>query len=607
MRIRGSEYEQDGFVSSLVFFFTITSIPLSFSTIFFMTGYQSKTITMVDYNIMLIIFMVVAMVIMGVMMCSAACQKWIHRPPNSHQVVQTGPEVADHVSRTAPHQTGGDLDTNTNTRLGIGARINEYFQVHVTIIGMGVFYFLGLLDDIGFVVVISMCFGYSRVCHHDYGMLSDFCFHMTRPIFLGALFLFCHRFHGTVLRRCVKVRFCLVTILSATAAVWLDATLYEIRDHQEILERSHGHHGDGDLEAASGNNATTMICAIANFTGYCPNSAFLQQAVDESLSFIYPLHIEMTFLVMELLFHLNQLLTDDTDATEPPDEEPEDLQMVQNDNEALLPQQGPVDNFPNDGGVRNGGFTCFLNVITVLVVLLNMTDLLLAFITRYDSTHRHSDVMRSIYTTERVVYYFSCLLTTVTSFVLCAPYSSIYMTGNEQTYEGIKLLFLFSSLSQLYRTTIEVITAIFCLAGSEFKEFPLSQLNYGDEHVLPPTVTYSGLHIAAETLDGLYIYALTVLVLHAGRVQPYHIHGRRALAFKKTLLNLAIFNFGTWATYGFAESSSPYIDMVTDFYFQDPAKGDGNSTWNNIGFITGPVSLFYRFTATILLVKIYLK
>ena len=112
------------------------------------------------------------------------------------------------------------------------SRINHYFQNNVTIIGMGVFFIIGLVDDVANTIGGFQCYQTFNSCS-DAGLMAYFIKHelplivfsIVRPLFLGTLFIFCIKFHGKRLKKCAKVRYSLVIVLLEVTAVWIHANL----------------------------------------------------------------------------------------------------------------------------------------------------------------------------------------------------------------------------------------------------------------------------------------------------------------------------------------------------------------------------------------------
>ena len=620
IKIGRNTFTQDAFVSSLVAFFVALSLPMGVCTIFYMDLPQTRGIRSAHLYYTLCACMTLAMVVMVTMMGGAPCGRWVVHPNQGQG------EVPDDVQRG--QGVAGDEDRHNG-------RINKYFQSHVTIIGMGVFFVIGLVDDVSNAIGGFMCLTVFSNCHdptiiefYYNNSLPFVVFSVVRPLFLGTMFLFCIKMHGKRLKKCAKVRYSLVTVLLAAAAVWIHANL------REVNEQVHSKHntanvkphlvGTDNVEVVFSDNKSTAvlrghstipmsddcnrIVVNMNHTNN-PLMLCLQKKtpiakfVAGTFSFIYPLHIEMTFLVIELLAHLTSLLTC-RDEDDDGQEDDGDVEDNEEESQHLLDQNAAqVAPRANNGAC----FNVFFCLIVILVIILVIVHILLAFFTRWDtepSAKEYSNQYRYMYNMEQIVYWAVFIVVLVLSFILCSNFKSIYTSPEEHQYDGIELMFLVASLGIFYSGTVHALACYFCFNGTDIK-VPLTYPHVKPDDIpsRPPQRISLPLFIVF-ILDTVSTILLTVLVVHAGRLKQPLRARKRVKAFKLTLLVSAILNLGVWFAFGFGENSNPHIDQVSDFYFFGKS---GQSSWENIAYIISPISLFYRFTAAILLMKIYFK
>ena len=182
------------------------------------------------------------------------------------------------------------------------SKLSKVLRDYLVLIGVIIFYVLSLVLDIYHVVAECSCRDVWDKCGPVVRgiYIVNIAYHVMRMIFMGAVTIFCLKFHDAKFKNMWAVSYVIVMILAANLSLWFESLMYEIDERDR---RPEADDEADDMFNLCDNDSVKH--STANHTVLCfnhTNEEFTRLKQDIS-PYFYPVTIEFSLLVGEWLFH----------------------------------------------------------------------------------------------------------------------------------------------------------------------------------------------------------------------------------------------------------------------------------------------------------------
>ena len=610
----GEIRQQDGFVSSLVTFAFILPLGFSICVSHWITlNSQTKDVDRTTVDFLKITYMVFSIVIMLILRFS------------------TG---ATHLYATRKKDGNGIPQQNENLEMELRSSTEQSdfwrkIRGGLPLIGLGVFYAIGIFRDLSRIAANFSCLDTFRQCHLLKRYIVNIAYHSTKILFMGVLMLFSIFFKQKVILQCCTTRFCLVFIMAAAATVWFDITLSDalvtFSSKKDSMEN-----------ACFLPNASHQVL-VGQLDMHCVNeSTGLYQTVHKMSPYLYPLNIEFLLLCIEILLKLfftmkpqvavnmlkhagqgsrghQQCINHGQRSLEPETELFQDNASTQ----LLVVGQGAGQEVAAGGAVNYGAIgeshPRFLlpgthspnNTLLRSETTPNVTGKIFAiwclmaiiinalFIAFGAMTYLNQapDIWNDIYQITKIIYWISLLGSLAVAYIAMQD-----MASDFHEFRGLEITVVFSVAGFALSAFFPLISAVSVLEGSlpviphYSKIIPWYDLFEYPKSYMPQLV------ISDNLLNIIQVFFQSNLLLQAARVKRRE-SSTGNVCFSVAIVYLAICNLTLWIIDSFVLKKNPYLGPTQEFYL-------GQHAWHLIVHLTIPFVLFYRFNCGIIFLEI---
>ena len=580
-----NSFRQDGFISTLTLFFIFLAVTWSVSAVRWVTLDQSVRVEDVDVNFVLVIYMLIACV------CMWTLNSW-KSDPKRRKYILIEPEER-------PATLRGLSRPRANS---IGKKVQQVIQSSIPLMGIVVFFTMGLVLDIYNIVYHVSCMKAYYICRLMFPYIILLILHVLRMIFEGTLIAFAFSFNKKVFRRTCAVRYSLLAILAAILAIWFDYVLMFTR--HTFPERYRN-----DYPKCS-NDSNILDLDVDSWERQCmSHNSTMFQSLENISPYFYPMHIEYALIVFEIIYHMyssTDTIAKDTveaehllfpcrspslDGSTSEVEDSQDTPLTQSAAEILVSAQ------------LRRVFSGSLPKSFTLCIIVNLVLITLATLTKLDQTEDTGIyTWHLIYESYKASYF----------FILCAVcllgfHFSKNAISRFCNYSSLELLVIAATISYFLHGTFDFLSTIMYIAGTressdsfvagciqaQSLNISLSSDSYTEDR--PPIPMSLAVVTLVRGVGNFSQFFLQItFTMHVSRLK---IPGTTARAIVKELvLILAVSNLGLWIIDSFVELEEMF--PISQFYYE-------TIVWNVVSSILTPLFMFVRFNCFFILLNAY--
>ncbi len=284
----GEIRQQDGFIFSLVTFTFI--LPLAFSIClshWITLNRQTHDVDSASLHLMITAYMVISIVIMLILRFS---------PHAECLYAENGEEDSDILQSTDSRDSQTrELRLSFDQFRNILRRVFwRIIRGALPLIGLVLFYAISIIHSMFRIASYSSCIDTYRECQLLRNYATKLAYQFVKISFMGVLMLFSIFFKKKVLLQCCVTRFSLVLIMTATATLWLDISIYEAR-YMSLSDR--------DILA---NKCHPLNSSLSKFIDWkCVNEETdLFDYVEYMTPYFCPVYIEFLLLCIGIIIKL---------------------------------------------------------------------------------------------------------------------------------------------------------------------------------------------------------------------------------------------------------------------------------------------------------------
>lgn len=470
-----------------------------------------------------------------------------------------------------------------------------FIRQNVVIVGILLFYIIGVVPDLLRVINESMCWQAWSQCstldvcaaHH-----VDVFNHSVRVILTSMIVLMCWSFRGVVMCRNLFVTLALATFAAAMSCLWFDKLLTELIENlrhdnhnmtgivRQIADSDDDYHNDDD--DAEGIYNRTRACRAHNTT--------INNLLERYERFFYPCTFEFALLVIHCV--VQWYITSEYSSLS-------SRQQV-TETSALL-SYGSVDESSVSGeddinvtshpdssvGMRR---RCAMLLI-ITTVLVNVVYCLLSLLAVYAHMHHDNNLFYIVYIWYEMFYRALISIVLLVGLVVAgSSRSSRPDASTRQSHGGVEYLVLFTSCVPFIKSIFSIIA--YSRGSADWITVSVKTVN-----VLGQTLAI--FHVAIQTVFVFYAKNFRRPELTSVVTRTSDYCSRHRSQFRAVLLVVALCNTTFWATDSFVEINlayGPYWYRCSFF-----------SYWGKFISFTVPIAIFYYFNSALLCLDVFLN